>query len=631
MNLFFEESGNFKVGKILSQQGEAYQVEIPSGKRSKVKTKNIVLKFNVPTPIKLMEDAQAIAKTIDINFLWEVVGEQEFIFTDLSNAYFGHQPSPQEIAGLLLCLHSTPMYFYKISKGCYKATSQKTLSAALLGLKKKQQQELIQTQYIKELKTGNLPKTFESKIMQLLFQPEKNSIEYKAINIVCKELQITPPQLMLNIGGLHSSKDLHYSKFLFHYFPKGSKFPKIKIPKIPTNLPKANVQAFSIDDITTTEIDDALSVTKLINGTIRIGIHIAAPSLVIQRDDKLDIIARQRMSTVYMPDDKITMLPNEIIEVFTLNQGKYCPALSLYAILNSKDLSLITTESRVEMVLISANLRHNDLDTLVTEEMLTANKGNYPHKNDISLLWKWAQILEQNRMIKRASFGLRQEQINRVDFNFYVNNDKITITPRKRRAPLDKIVTELMIFTNSTWGKLMHDYGVPGIYRTQNNNCTAKMQVHSTIAPITPHESLGVNQYAWSTSPLRRYIDLVNQWQILACLKHGITAPLVAPFKILDTTKLCTIMTTFNTTYSNYNTFQSNIERYWCLRWLAQENIKQVDAIVLKDEILRLIDIPLIVRLHNMPTTIRGEQVKLDLLHIDEINLTIKVRLVEEI
>jgi exoribonuclease-2 len=137
-----------------------------------------------------------------------------------------------------------------------------------------------------------------------------------------------------------------------------------------------------------------------------------------------------------------------------------------------------------------------------------------------------------------------------------------------------------------------------------------------------------VDQYAWSTSPLRRYTDLVNQWQILACASHGVTAPLVAPFKHRDAT-LFSIVSAFDAAYAAYNEFQQNMERYWCLRWLGQENAKQVDAVVLKDEVLRLVEIPLVIRLPGMPEVARGAQVRLDIVRWDEVDLSLEARLIE--
>ena len=630
MNLFFEESGDFKAGSMMSQAGEAYQVELASGKRSKIKVKDVLLQFSSPDPASLMEQAKAMATEIDLAFLWEVAGEDEFGFAELGAEYFGHAPHAVEAAGLILALHTAPVYFYKKGRGRYKAAPEASLKAALAGIEKKKQQAIIQAGYVEKLKQNQLPEQIKALALQLLFKPEKNSIEYKALAEACDEMQTTAPRLMLANGGISSAKDLHLSKFLFENFPKGLAFPSVAIPSLPNNLPVANVQAFSIDDVTTTEIDDAFSVVKLTENRMQVGIHIAAPTLGIKRGDALDMIARSRMSTVYMPGDKITMLPDELVETYTLGAGQTRPALSLYVTLNTEDWSVIATESKVEAVPMSANLRHNDLDAFVTEENLANDAGEYPHKADIAVIWQWALVLEKARMVKRESFGLKAEQTNRVDFNFYVTDDVVSVVRRKRGAPLDKMVAELMIFANSTWGKFMSDHGIPGIYRAQGGGSggwAAKMQVRM-VTHAAPHQGLGVDQYAWSTSPLRRYTDLVNQWQIIACIEHGITAPFVAPFKPKDA-DLFAIVSGFEAAYSAYADFQNNMERYWCLRWLEQENARQVEAVVLKDEVVRLVDIPLIIRLPGMPQVARGAQVKLDILRWDEVDLSVEARLLE--
>ncbi len=630
MNVFFEESGDFKVGVVLSQAGEAYQVEMPSGKRTKVKTRDVLLQFEKPEPQALLDAAKSIAADVDLDFLWEVAGQEEFGFAELGAEYFGHAPLAHEAAGLVLALHGSPIYFYKKGRGRYKAAPEQSLKAALAGIEKKKQQAIIQAGYVDELKNGKLPQSMSAIVHQLLFKPDKNTIEYKALEAAADELQTTAPRLMLKVGGLASPKDLHMGRFLFEHFPRGAGFAPVDIPKAPDDLPLAEVAAFSIDDVTTTEIDDAFSVVKLDDGTVRVGIHIAAPGLGIRPDDAIDKIARARMSTVYMPGDKITMLPDEVVNAFTLAEGNDCPALSLYAVLNPADWSVISTVTRAERVPVKNNLRHNDLDELVNEETLASGEGDYPHKEELGLLWQWALQLEAGRMKKREAFGLKPEQANRVDFNFYVEDDVVSIVRRKRGAPLDKIVAELMIFANSTWGKLLHDSGVPGIYRSQGPGAggwAAKMQVRM-VTHAAPHQGLGVDQYAWSTSPLRRYTDLVNQWQIIAAAANGVTAPLVAPFKHRDAT-LFAIVSSFDAAYSAYNDFQQNMERYWCLRWLAQEQAKQVEAVVLKDEIVRLADVPLVVRLAGMQQVARGAQVKLDIVRWDEIDLTLEARLLE--
>ena len=627
MNLFFEESGDFKAGTVLTQQGEAFQVETLTGKRSKVRARDVLLQFDTPSPGELISRATSLSHQMDVSFLWEVAGEQEFGFADLGLEYFGHAPSPEESAGLLLTLASAPVYFHKKGKGRYKAAPAEILKAALAGVEKKKQQALLQAKQVEELKAGQLPASMASLVNQLLFKPDKNSIEYKALDTAAQELQTTPARLMLSVGAISSARELHMNRFLSACFPRGTGFPEIAIPAKP-QLVSADVQAFSIDDVTTTEIDDAFSVRVLDDGKIRVGIHIAAPGMGIAPGDAIDKLARERMSTVYMPGDKITMLPDELVSEFTLAEGDVRPALSLYATIDTTDWSVIATETVAEAVPVAANLRHNDLDELVTEENLAAGLGEYPHKKEIQLLWQWAQTLERGRMQKRESFGLRPEQNNRVDFNFYVEDEIVTINRRKRGAPLDKIVAELMIYANSSWGLLLHEHGVPGIYRTQGsgNGWAARMQVRM-LTHAAPHQGLGVDQYAWSTSPLRRYTDLVNQWQILACLKHGVTAPLVAPFKARDA-DLFAIVSAFDAAYAAYADFQNIMEHYWCLRWLSQHEARKVQAVQIKDDLLKLVEIPLILPMVGVKHP-RGTQLTIELISWDEVDLSVQARLLE--
>ena len=627
MNLFFEESGDFKAGTVLTQQGEAFQVETLTGKRSKVRARDVLLQFDTPSPGELISKATSLSHQMDVSFLWEVAGEQEFGFADLGLEYFGHVPSPEESAGLLLALASAPIYFHKKGKGRYKAAPAEILKAALAGVEKKKQQALLQAKQVEELKAGQLPVSMASLVNQLLFKPDKNSIEYKALDTAAQELQTTPARLMLSVGAISSARELHMNRFLSVCFPRGTGFPEIAIPAKP-QLVSADVQAFSIDDVTTTEIDDAFSVRDLGDGKIRVGIHIAAPGMGISPGDAIDKLARERMSTVYMPGDKITMLPDELVSEFTLAEGDVRPALSLYATIDTADWSVIATETVAEAVPVAANLRHNDLDEIVTEENLAAGLGEYPHKKEIQLLWQWAQTLERGRMQKRESFGLRPEQNNRVDFNFYVDDEIVTINRRKRGAPLDKIVAELMIYANSSWGLLLHEHGVPGIYRTQGsgNGWAARMQVRM-LTHAAPHQGLGVDQYAWSTSPLRRYTDLVNQWQILACLKHGVTAPLVAPFKARDA-DLFAIVSAFDAAYAAYADFQNIMEHYWCLRWLSQHEARKVQAVQIKDDLLKLVDIPLILPIVGVKHP-RGTQLTIELISWDEVDLSVQARLLE--
>ena len=149
-----------------------------------------------------------------------------------------------------------------------------------------------------------------------------------------------PLALLQKAGAIDSSYQFHWKRFLFDFFPKGTGFPAVAAPQPPADLPLAPVQAYSIDDSQTTEIDDALSVQGLGTGTVTLGIHIAAPGLAIQPGGDLDKLGRTRLSTVYMPGYKITMLPDAVVQIYTLDEGRANPAVSLYVTIHEQTLEI---------------------------------------------------------------------------------------------------------------------------------------------------------------------------------------------------------------------------------------------------------------------------------------------------
>lgn len=628
MNVFFEESGSFKAGSVLSRQGDAFQVELPGGRRAKVRAKDVLIEFEKPAAGELMQQADEAAQQIDLDFLWECAPAEEFAYAALADEYFGASYGPVERAALVLRLHGAPVYFRRKGRGQYQRAPEEQLKMALAGLERKRRQALVQAGYEEELKAGRLPDAFAGKALGLLTKPDKNSIEYKALDAAALARGVSPARLMLDCGGIPSARALHEARFLAEYFPHGTGFPAVAVGKLPEDLPRADVNAFSIDDITTTEIDDAFSVEHLSDGRVRIGVHIAAPALGIVRGDAVDAIARARLSTVYMPGDKITMLPDDVVDVFTLKEGDYRPALSLYIIVKRDTQEIVANETRAEYVYVKSNLRHNTLDELVTEDALAAGTGDYPHKDDIAALWPLAQALFERRQVARAGYGLKREVQRNTDYNFYVEGEHVSITPRRRGSPLDLIVSELAILANSTWGAFLHDHSVPGIYRTQRAfgmpSGPKRTRMQTSAAP---HEGLGVPQYAWSTSPLRRYVDLVNQWQLLACVQHGVTAKLAAPFKQKDA-DLYAVVQGFDDTYAAYADHQRRMEYFWCLRWIKQEGRKQVSATVVKGELVRLDEVPLLLHVPALGVHARGTRVLLDVMSVDELTIEASVRLV---
>ena len=619
MHVLFEEEGAFKAATILADNDTSLQIEMASGKRAKIKSSNVLLRYKEPSPGELLNLAEAMAAGIETEFLWECAGDGEFSFCDLADDYFGgagQKASPVEAAALLLALHAAPVHFHRKGKGRFRKAPPDILAAALAGLEKKRQQALAIERMAGELKAFSLPPEFTPLLDQLLYKPDRNRSETKALEAACAETGLSALHLLEKCGAIRSPYDYHYQHFLREQFPRGTEFPEVEVPPLPEGLPRADVRAFSIDDAATTEIDDAFSLQQLPGIGWRVGIHIAAPGLAILPNSPFDLIARSRLSTVYMPGNKITMLPDTAVVNFTLAEGRDCPAVSLYLTV-TPEYEITGHESRVEIVPIAANLRHHDIEPVFNEKTLAEGLPEFPFRDELKTLWQLANACEGRRGKPSAMQGIN-------DYNFAIEGDladpeqcRVEISERRRGSPLDKLVSELMIVANSTWGGLLAEKGVPAIYRAQTGG-----KVRMTTSPL-PHDGLGVDQYAWSSSPLRRYVDLVNQWQLVSCLKGE--AP---PFKP-KSELLFAAMRDFDLTYTAYAEFQRHMERYWCLRWLRQGNVQTVDATIRRENLVKLDHLPLLQRVPSVPELKPGQRVRLSVETVDFLTLELNCRYLE--
>jgi exoribonuclease-2 len=190
------------------------------------------------------------------------------------------------------------------------------------------------------------------------------------------------------------------------------------------------------------------------------------------------------------------------------------------------------------------------------------------------------------------------------------------------------MVAEAMILANSSWGQWLAECGVPGIYRSQASLAPGVKVRMGTKAQ--PHAGIGVRSYAWSTSPLRRYVDMVNQWQIIACARHGKTAALAAPFKPKDA-NLFAIISSFDAAYTAYNGFQNGMERYWTLKHLEQAGITELTATLIKDNLVRADHLPLVLPVMGAEGLPRGAHVRVRLGEIDAITLDVHGTVIERL
>jgi exoribonuclease-2 len=611
VNIFYQDSGDLKVGTIIKDGDSSLQVETQFGKKIKIKSNQVFLRFDHIGLEDFLEVATSLASDVDADLLWEGCEGQEHSFTVLSRRYFGAVVQPEQQAAVLMVLYANPAHFYKRNRGEFKPAEPAALAAAKASLKARKEREALFEQYTALLTKYELPNQFRGLEQELLYRPNKPGIENKAIDAAISQLNISRTELFNRLGVLPNPKDYHLGRFLFEFFPEGFDHEGLETFLVADDLELSHADIFSIDDAATTEIDDAFSVSRIEGNNFRIGIHIAAPALAILRDSKWDKRARKHLSTVYLPGQKITMFPEQIINQFSLKENEVVPAISMYMVCDP-DLNVLTTETKLERVAVKKNLDVLNLDEKFNPEKSGDELNQCQYAEELLTLYRLAKNLQRTRLKDRDN------PIDRREFSFSVCGDRVDITLRRRGSPIDLIVSEMMIAVNNKWAQLLSQNGLKGLYRVQSNG-----RGGLSVDPA-PHEGLGLDVYAWASSPLRRYVDLENQRELIK---------LISPARELgasDQDNSRRVAQDFELAYANYAEFQKLMERFWCLRWLEQEKRTIFRSELYRAEHVRLQDIPLHCKVPNLPEMQIGEHVNVKLTDIDLMNLTVKAEFLEK-
>lgn len=584
MNIFYEESGQFKVAAIVQKNDATYQVDTQHGKRTKVKANNVFAEFDGDMAA-FLENAHAQAADIDTDLLWEVCGEEEFSAEAIAEEYYGHAPTKTELAATLIALYAAPMYFYKKAKGVFKAAPEETLKQALAAIERKKQQDAQIDAWAEALKRGEMPSEIAADLKTILHAPDKQSLTYKAFTKAADALKTSAYELAKKTGGITSIPQYLQDGFEIKYFPKGTGFPDLPLPEMP-DLPKADVTAFSIDDESTTEVDDALSLTDLGNGTKRVGIHIAAPSLAVAQGDKMEKNIMERLSTVYFPGGKITMLPENWIAAFSLDAGAYRPAVSIYFDVDS-EFNVGEPTCKIEAVNIAENLRIQTIEPHFNAETGLDEAGEmmFAHHQDLIWFYQFAVALQ------KARGKYEPDRAPQYDYSIELDEEgKVSVVRRERGSPIDMLVSEMMILANSTWAQMLHDNDLPGLFRVQPAG-KVRMSTKSE-----PHIGMGVQHYGWFTSPLRRAADYINQKQLLSLIDDS-----AEPLFQQSDAELFAALRDFDTAYAAYADFQRQMEAYWSLVYLQQQGTSELTATILKEDLVRIEGLPLVTRATGIP------------------------------
>ncbi|MEN6440419.1 MAG: ribonuclease R family protein [Syntrophobacter sp.] len=335
-----------------------------------------------------------------------------------------------------------------------------------------------------------------------------------------------------------------------------------------------DLAAFTVDSSLTRDYDDALSIRELGDGVLEVGIHIADAAEFVSRDDPLDREAEQRVSSIYLPDDRISMFPAALSEgAFSLKAGEDRLALSFILKMDS-DANILERRIVPTVVRIRDQLTYHDVDS-----RLSADSG-------LSTLFELARKMRQKRL-ERGAIILPLPEIN-----VYVNDvGMIQVTRYDKETPSQILVSEWMIAANATAADYLADNGIPAIFRGQAE-CRPETEFvqsdhelfavyrqrrlfsRAELAAVPkPHCSLALTNYTTVTSPIRRYADLVVQRQLKSVLagNRGV-------YTIGEVEQL---ISKLSAAQGRVFTIQRKWTRYWLLKYIEQEDLETLNALVL--------------------------------------------------
>ena len=592
MNIFYEESGKFKVGVDAEKTGASYSAKTERGKKVKIKEASVFLSFD-EDPETFWRKVEEEKSGFDVEFVWEAA-QDETDFESLAREYYGSaRPTQPQLAAILSCLYENPVYFHKKGRGRFAKAPEEILRQALRTIKLREEEQKRVDAMEARLREGVMPAEVEAALPMIMFAPDKRSGEFKAFSAAADAMKISKAELAKRFGFAKNEADLAQRKFLFEFFQSGAGAPDLADPVAP-DLPLAEgLRVFSIDSDSTTEIDDCLSLRFLPSGEAQVGIHIAAPTLGALGEPKVWKCVEDRMSTVYLPGQKIPMLPANWVSSFSLDEGQVRPALSVYFDV-AADGRWAMRKMALEKIRVEANLRTPALQEAYTREAI-AQGGDKSCALNEEILWlcDWARKLKAGRGADPDEPIAQENDIELAE------DGTVRLVRRWRNDPIETLVGETMILANGVWAKTINDAGVAGIFRSHTGGDSVRMS-----SVCAPHKILGKNEYGWFTSPLRRSVDFVNQTQLMALLSEQGVLPSGLGLSLRyvpNDPNLYVFIKKFETAKTAYGAIERTMDNYYSMVWLESNGVGEVDGVLVKDGFVKLVDLPLAGKADGVP------------------------------
>ncbi len=534
----------------------------------------------------------ALISHINIKELWEVLNtEQEWIDLDtMTGLCFPESPSRDHESAVVRAFFSNRLYF-KFNHDRFFPNTQDQVEQKIV----QERETALRNRIIKEggewLKnvlndTPYSPSENKTQIINILksfYLFQKESKTYNLGKAMLAKAGISPDegifQVLVKLGVFDKNENTDLYKYnISTSFPGNVMERATELAgsqqEFSDNSMRKDLTMLSlmtIDGQATLDFDDAISIEDH-GDYYHLGIHIVDVGHFIKKGDSIDQEALDRGSSIYMPDQKIPMIPACLAEnLCSLKAGQLRPAISIMVNL-SKSCEIIDFEIIPSLIRVEHQLTYYDVNIIAQDS------------KEIIILHDIAEQFRQNRMAAGAV------QITLPDINVWVDeNNEVTVNRVNRESPGRMLVSEIMIMANWLMAKFLVQHNAPAIYRSQTaprerlykgtegslfQNCMQRRLLSRFVLnPESEHHSgLGLDAYVTATSPIRKYFDLATQRQIRAVL--GLEVPYT--MKEIDN-----IIQVLEDPMSCVSKLQFNRHRYWLLKYLEKRIGQKEEAVVL--------------------------------------------------
>jgi len=541
---------------------------------------------------RLTQSRRELSETIDIKELWEILHEESEDIDISAMTLFCFDPplTSDHEAAVIRAFFYNRLYF-KFNRMVFTPYSPEQVEAKKRQIKETEKKEaLIQkgAAWIKDvLNNKNGSKTTVNQdiidILKSYYLFNNDSDSYLIARNMIKKSPLKSPDQLFNVfvkaGIWDENKNIDLltlqipTSFSRDVLEQEKKLANIRTNFFDDPLRKdlTNIPLITIDGQSTLDFDDAISLENTETG-YTLGIHIIDVDAYIKSDDPIDLAARDRASSIYMPDDKLPMIPPNLSEdLCSLKENEIRPGISTIIKMNRffeiQDYNIVPSIIKVhkQMSYAEANLLNGKNDPITT-------------------LYKIATLLREKRLKAGAI------QITLPEVNVWLEeNQEIGYLKIDRENPSRMLVSEMMIFANSLMAEFLANNNMPAVFRSQAQpkqrlfkgietsltlNFMQRKQLSRAIIGTEPqiHSGLGVKAYATATSPIRRYHDLLTQRQIKAVFGYD---------KAYSKAELEDILQSISLSIANAGRVQASRKRYWIIKYLESRKGSVYEALVL--------------------------------------------------